>query len=138
MSNKNLIRHIFDKINKFLNSLIYGDQNSYRFQRRWAKRYLNSNLDNYSNLWGSIEKYNPGLGDYKKISKDIIKYSCPNSKEVIDIGCLDGKWSVELAKHFHKVHCVDLTDLLYDLLREKLNDKMGVFYKTKGYELDGF
>ena len=62
----------------------------------------------------------------------------PYPKEVIDLGCLDGKWSIELAKYFHKVHCVDLTDELKSMITIKLKDKMGLFYKTKGNELDGF
>lgn len=56
----------------------------------------------------------------------------------LDVGCLDGKWAVVLAKHFAKVHLTDLTDQLKGILSEKLGQKMGYFHKTKGDELSGF
>lgn len=125
-------------INKLIKILREGHPNSYRYQRNWAKRYINSKDNLYSDSWGKVGCYNPGLGDYRKISMDIRTFSIPYPKEVLDLGCLDGKWSIELAKYFHKVHCVGLTDTLHSLLAAKLKDKMGIFYKTSGNELHGF
>jgi ubiquinone/menaquinone biosynthesis C-methylase UbiE len=125
-------------LNKIIKFLLEGSPNSYRYQRAWAKRYLKSNDNKYSDHWGLVDSYNHLLGDYKKISNDLMNFPNCNTIQVIEIGSLDGKWSVELAKYFHKVHCVDLTNTLSLLLRNKLKDKMGIFYKTKGNELYGF
>jgi ubiquinone/menaquinone biosynthesis C-methylase UbiE len=125
-------------ISKIYKYIKEGHPNSYRYQRNWAKRYIKSGDLLYSDHWGKVNYYNPGLGDYRKISTDIRILANPYPKEVIDLGCLDGKWSVELAKCFSKVHCVDLTDELHLSLAAKLNDKMGKFYKTQGNELHGF
>ena len=125
-------------IKKLIKLIKEGHPNSYRYQSNWAKRYINSRDNLYSDSWGKIDCYNSGLGDYRKISMDIRTFANPYPKEVVDLGCLDGKWSIELAKYFHKVHCVDLTDELHSLLATKLKDKMGIFYKTSGNELRGF
>lgn len=125
-------------ISKLLKILREGHPNSYRYQRKWAKRYIKARDNSYSDSWGKVDCYNPGLGDYRKISMDIKTFANPYPREVIDLGCLDGKWSMELAKYFHKVHCVDLTDELKSVLVTKLKDKMGIFYKTSGNELYGF
>ena len=125
-------------ISNLLKILREGHPNSSRYQRKWAKRYIKSRDNSYSDSWGKVDCYNPGLGDYRKISIDIKNFANPYPKDVIDLGCLDGKWSIEHAKYFHKVHCVDLTDELKSVLVTKLKDKMGSFYKTSGNELNGF
>ena len=129
----------FDYFIRLYTKILNGSPNSYRYQRNWAKRFINSKSDDYSNTWGVVDSFNPGLGDYKKISNDIVEFSrLFKEGECLDVGCLDGKWATVLARYFTKVNLVDLTDLLVPLLTSKLGAKMGKFYKTKGNELNGF
>jgi ubiquinone/menaquinone biosynthesis C-methylase UbiE len=118
---------------KIINVVKKLNPNTYKYQKLWAKRFIDSKNNLYSDEWGKIDSDNPGLGDYRKIQK---KIKLLNSNKCIDIGCLDGKWSMELAKYYDKVICVDLTDRLSILLKSKLLDKF-FFYKTKGNELNG-
>jgi ubiquinone/menaquinone biosynthesis C-methylase UbiE len=116
-----------------------GNPNSFRYQKNWAKRFINSGRDDFSNEWGAVNKINPRLGDYTKVAEDITKFGQKfTNGECLDVGCLDGKWATVLANSFSKVHLTDLTDLLVDHLSLKLQDKMGRFYKTRGDELKGF
>jgi SAM-dependent methyltransferase len=132
MSYLTYIKRIFYRIKN-------GSPNSLRYQTKWSSRFINSQNEDYSNEWGYVDKVNPGLGDYIKISKEITEYGNNFNEGIcLDLGCLDGKWSVILAKSFSKVCLVDLTDLLVNILSSKLGTKMGTFYKTKGDELLGF
>jgi ubiquinone/menaquinone biosynthesis C-methylase UbiE len=108
--------------------------NNIQNQRKWSQSFLKSNNQKeYSNHWGKIDQYNEGLGDYRIVKDKLVKLSESN-KSVLEIGCLDGKWSKVLIDNFKDVHLIDLDDKLVPLLRKKFGNDFK-FYTTKGNEL---
>jgi ubiquinone/menaquinone biosynthesis C-methylase UbiE len=93
------------------------------------------NSPTYSSTgWGFVDRYNPGLGDYRKI-KELLEAKCLN-KSVLDLGCLDGKWAEVIIKNCSLLNLVDLSDDLLPYLMNKFDSKFN-FYKTSGNELAG-
>jgi ubiquinone/menaquinone biosynthesis C-methylase UbiE len=112
----------------------FVNTNTLKYQNKWTEFYLKSdNKDNFSFGWGKIDKYNKGLGDYRVVLKKIISMS-KSFDSIVEIGCLDGKWSEVLVEHFDEVHLMDLNDKLLPILQKKFGNKF-TFHTTNGNEL---
>ena len=110
------------------------DTNSFKYQRKWSEHFLNSNKKkDFSNHWGKINEYNKNLGDYRIVKKNLMKFS-KSHNTVLEIGCLDGKWSEVLIDNFKNVFLLDLNDKLLPFLKKRFG-KNFKFYTTKGNEL---
>jgi ubiquinone/menaquinone biosynthesis C-methylase UbiE len=117
---------------------ITGYYNTHNRQKKWINVALDEFQQGASYSWGKALEDEDRLGDYVKIRDEFL---IPNSigKTVLELGCLDGKWSqyiVPVAKH------TTLVDLSKDILPvlEKRIKKVGgdyTFYETKGFELNG-
>ena len=104
-------------------------------QRLWTQKWLSMEDPDYSSKgWGYVDRYNPGLGDYKKI-RDLLISKCLN-KDTLDLGCLDGKWSEVIKNTCSSLTLVDLSDELLPVLTRKIGENF-TFYQTKGDELSG-
>ncbi len=104
-------------------------------QKLWAQKWLDKRDPDYSSKgWGYVDRYNPGLGDYAKI-RDLLLSKCAN-KCVLDLGCLDGKWSQIISDRSCSLILVDLSEELLPLLKNKIS-KDFLFYRTTGDELHG-
>jgi len=113
--------------------LIY---NALFFQKRhWIKAALASDSANLAYRWGDPEDSAARLGDYKRV-KDV--FLLPNivHKDVLEIGCFDGKWSKYLLEA-RSITLVDLDKRIVPILEKRLEGCHFRFYQTKGYELDG-
>ncbi|MCX6168365.1 MAG: methyltransferase domain-containing protein [Ignavibacteriales bacterium] len=110
--------------------------NSHWFQKKWTKRTLKRNSLDYSYIWGNPEKNEDTFGNYLKIKDDFL---LPNIKDkvVLELGCLDGKWSQYIMPHSREAILVDLDKSIIPLLDKRLKNKNYIFYETKGFELKG-
>ena len=114
------------KVNRRMNNL--------KFQRKFLESYLKlDDKENFSFHWGKIDQYNERFGDYRIVLKKIISMS-KSFDSVLEIGCLDGKWSEVLIDHFDEVHLIDLNDKLLPILEQKFGNNFK-FHTTKGNEL---
>jgi len=97
---------------------------------------LKRNSLEYSYSWGDPEKSDDILGNYLKIKDDFL---LPNIKEkvVLELGCLDGKWSQYILPNAKEAILVDLNKSIIPLLDKRLKNKNYIFYETKGFELEG-
>ena len=79
-----------------------------RVRKKWRGTRMK---DTYK--WGDPEKYNEGLGDYKKILNE---YLLPNiqDKIVIDLGCGPGKWT----KYMEEAKLVYAIDIVLEFRRD--------------------
>ncbi len=125
---KNLKAEIIRLKNKYYNTLWY--------QKKWAKRTIEKNSLEYSYVWGNPDTSNGDLGNYLKIKSE---YLIPNVKDkvVLELGCLDGKWSQFIVPIARKTILVDLDKSIIPLLTKRLGGSNFDFYETKGYELKG-
>ena len=120
--------------NTYMWSFLVGKPNSLNYQNKWSKFYLKSDdKENFSFGWGKIDQYNEGLGDYRIVLKKIISMS-ESFDSILEIGCLDGKWSEVLVEHFDEVHLMDLNDKLLPILDKKFGNNFR-FHTTNGNEL---
>tara|TARA_B110000240_G_C13335738_1_gene383267 strand:+ start:85 stop:810 length:726 start_codon:yes stop_codon:yes gene_type:complete len=142
MAKKKLIRLLkwtlgtqnFIILKKTVNMLFGSNPNSMKYQKTWSEQYLKTNdPKQFSNHWGKIDQYNKGLGDYRVINDKLISLS-ESYKSVLEIGCLDGKWSKVLIDNFKDVHLLDLNNELVPVLKQKFGNNFK-FYTTKGNEL---
>ena len=121
-------------IKGYIMSFLGKEPNSLKYQRKWSDFYLNSDdKEKFSIGWGKIDQYNEGLGDYRIVLKKIISMS-ESFDSVLEIGCLDGKWSEVLIERFDVVHLIDLNDKLLPILEKKFGNNFK-FHTTKGNEL---
>lgn len=128
------IKGIYQKIKEYINIVFVGKSNSLKYQNKWSEFYLKSDdKDNFSFGWGKIDQYNEGLGDYRIVLNKIISMS-ESFDSVLEIGCLDGKWSEVLIDKYDEVHLIDLNDKLLYILEQKFGTNFK-FYTTKGNEL---
>ena len=131
-------RLLGEKLYLFVKKLylnIFGvNVNSFKYQKKWTEFYLKSDdKEKFSLGWGEIDKYNKGLGDYRVVLKKIISMS-KSFDSILEIGCLDGKWSEVLVEHFDEVHLMDLNDKLLPILDKKFGNNFR-FHTTNGNEL---
>jgi ubiquinone/menaquinone biosynthesis C-methylase UbiE len=120
--------------NTYMWSFLVGKPNSLKYQKLWSKFYLKSDdKENFSSAWGKIDQYNEGQGDYRIVLKKIILMS-KSFDSILEIGCLDGKWSEVLVEHFDEVHLMDLNDKLLPILDKKFGNNFR-FHTTNGNEL---
>ena len=131
-------RLLGEKLYLFVKKLylnIFGvNVNSLKYQKKWTEFYLKSDdKEKFSLGWGEIDKYNKGLGDYRVVLKKIISMS-KSFDSILEIGCLDGKWSKVLVEHFDEVHLMDLNDKLLPILDKKFGNNFR-FHTTNGNEL---
>jgi len=108
-----------------------GYYNTHIYQKTWTRRAIKSEQENLDS-WSPSEK----LGDYNKI-KEIFLIKEIKNKSVLEIGCLNGRWSGYLIEHSKKAILCDLSKDLVPLLERKFGESSFEFYETKGYELDG-
>jgi SAM-dependent methyltransferase len=109
-------------------------QNDLKEQSKWAKECLESNDPNFSEAWGKVDTYNFGLGDYRIINTEIRNLA--SEKVVLELGCLDGKWTTVYHEVAKNVWLVDLDNALEETLIKKFGAKIN-FYQTVGNELTG-
>ncbi len=61
--------------------------------------------------------------DYKREAEQIISMlGLDNSASVIDMGCGTGAFALHAARHYRKVHAVDVSQAMLDLAREKAKE----------------
>jgi ubiquinone/menaquinone biosynthesis C-methylase UbiE len=113
---------------------LFHYQNGYREQKKWAKLFLDSKNDDFSNSWGSVDAYNPGLGDYRIVKKAVQEIAL--KKTVLELGCLDGKWTQTYHGLANEVILVDLDNSIEPTLKHKFGSNIR-FYQTSGKELHG-
>lgn len=113
-------------------------RNTLFFQRKhWIPTILKNSSDfEFSFSWGSPEKTDNPLGNYKTIL-DTLLIPYIIDKHVLEIGCLDGKWSKYLCERGGMTTLVDLDKAIVPILEDRLQGYNFNFYETKGYELSG-
>jgi len=125
---------LYLKIRWYIMTFLGTEPNSLKYQRKWSEKYLKSDdKENLSFGWGKIDQYNEGLGDYRIVLKKIISMS-KSFDSVLEIGCLDGKWSEVLIDRYDEVHLIDMNDKLLPILEQKFGNNFR-FHTTKGNEL---
>lgn len=119
------------------------EYNTVYFQKKfWREKlleYSKKNTEIYGYEWGNPDdaetKDSAGnvLGNYRKI-KD--KYLLPfiKNKTVLELGCGGGKW-VQFMLLADEIICVDLNEIFFDYIKEKIHSDKLTFYMTAGYEL---
>ena len=116
-----------------------GYYNTHYRQKMWTKIAVDQFKSGETYSWGiSIENENR-LGDYMRLKDELL---LPNiiGKTVVEIGCLDGKWSQYIVPCAEHSFLVDLSKDILPVLNDRLHEVEGggyTFYKTKGFELDG-
>ena len=115
-----------------------GYYNTHYRQKMWTKIAVDQFKSGEPYSWGiSIENENC-LGDYMRVKDELL---LPNitGNTVVEIGCLDGKWSQYIVPHANHSILVDLSKEILPELNERLQEvpEKFTFYETKGYELDG-
>jgi len=114
-----------------------GFYNLHIYQKKWIdvaiKKSKNSSLS-----WGKSVEEEEILGNYLKLRDELL---IPNIKDkiVLELGCLDGKWSQYIIPYAKHSYLVDLSKEILPVLQTRLLKKGGeyTFYETKGFELDG-
>lgn len=64
----------------------------------------------FSNSWGPVEPYTAILGDYRIFKKAVQDIAL--NKTIIELGCLDGKWTEIYHGLANEVILVDLDNLI--------------------------
>jgi SAM-dependent methyltransferase len=115
-----------------------GYYNTHYRQKKWTHIALEQFYSGQNYSWGKSIEDEDRLGDYVKI-KD--QFLLPNiiGKSVLEIGCLDGKWSQYIVPFASHSALADLSKEIMPVLQARLEKAGGVFtfYETKGYELNG-
>ena len=113
---------------------LFHYQNGYRQQKKWAQLFLESKNEKFSNSWGLVDAYNPGLVDYRIVKKAVQDIAL--NKTILELGCLDGKWTQTYHGLANEVILVDLDKSIEPTLKNKFGNKIR-FYQTSGKELYG-
>jgi len=121
--------YIYGFKKKFL--LKIGYYNTLFYQKSWITKAIKADKLN-SNSWTPSEN----LGNYQKIKDELLIKNIKN-KRVLEIGCLDGRWSRCIIDNAKEVTLCDLSSDLIPLLESKFGKNKFKFYETKGYELEG-
>ena len=135
--NYKIILFFYHNIKKhILENKTFNLYNSNWFQKKWVKRTLKKKSLEYSYSWGNPDKNDDKFGNYLKIKND---YLIPNIKDkiVLELGCLDGKWSQFIVPNARETILVDLDKSITPMLNKRLGNSNYFFYETKGYELKG-
>ena len=101
-----------------------GYYNTHRRQKKWTKIAVDQFKSGETYSWGeSIENENR-LGDYMRIKNE---YLLPNivDKTVVEIGCLDGKWSQYIVPCANHSFLVDLSDEILPILNDRFQSRGG-------------
>ncbi len=135
---KKIIIKLISITRRFFNKLItvIGYYNTHHHQKKWTHTAINCFNSGHEYSWGGPleEKV---LGDYIKIKNCFLLPHISN-KSVLEIGCLDGKWSQYIVPIAQHTFLVDLSKEILPALQNKLNNpERYTFYETKGYELNG-
>jgi len=113
--------------------LFFGYYNTHYYQKQWTKVALEQFKLGQSYSWGKAIEDEDELGDYLKI-KD--QFLLPNIKDksVLEIGCLDGKWSQYIVPVASHSTLVDVSKEILPVLNVRL-EKVGggstLFMKLK-------
>ena len=141
---KDILNKVLNRGVSIINHLkgLSGYYNLHYRQKKWTKVAIKMNLGNEVS-WGEPTIENEMLGDYIKI-KDHLLLPNIKGKTVVELGCLDGKWSQHIVPYAGFTHLVDLSKTILPVLKKRLSNSGGgggvglySFYETKGYELDG-
>ena len=107
---------------------------------QWCEFASESYIDEYNYCWGNSIDDEKELGDYKFIRDNIVK---PFSKDkiVLEIGCLDGKWSVPICSTAKHAFLCDLDEIVLKVLSKRLrsnniSDELWTWKKINGNNLD--
>lgn len=129
------IRRLFFKIyNSFIYFITRG--RNIKWCEFAAETYVDA--DNYC-VGVSIDREDD-LGDYKFIRDEIVK-KLAKDKVVLEIGCLDGKWSVPICQTAKHAYLCDLEDVILKALSNRLKsydipDDLWTWKKINGKNLD--
>lgn len=100
-------------------------------KQKWtshAKEHIaKKEFDTYGYHWGDPEK----LSGLNKIKKKFINPYINESQAALEIGPGGGRWTQYLLD-FKIVYCVDINDIMFELLREKFDNKNIKFIKNDG------
>tara|TARA_S200000501_G_C20682540_1_gene681429 strand:+ start:140 stop:829 length:690 start_codon:yes stop_codon:yes gene_type:complete len=115
-----------------------GYYNTHYMQKKWTEIAIKNDQRGLPRAWGKQLDKEDVLGDYLKIRDEFLLPKIIN-KTVLELGCLDGKWSKHIVPNAKHTFLVDLSkDILPVLLKEiKSNRNNFTFYETKGNELQG-
>lgn len=95
----------------------------------WAAQKL------YGYDWGDPENANDRLGNYLAVKNRLMALVTPQTT-IVEIGSLGGKWTQYLL-NAKKIICVDINDLGFAYIRQKLPSPNIEFYLGRGDELNG-
>jgi len=124
---------------KLENFKVYsGYYNTHYVQRKWTKIAINKHQEGLSLSWGKPIEDEDVLGNYLKIRDEFLLPNIMN-KSVLELGCLDGKWSQYIVPNAEHTFLVDLSEDIFPVLLNKFNNSSEniTFYETKGNELKG-
>ncbi len=114
-----------------------GYYNTHYRQKKWGKFAVSKYSTENTLSWGKSIEDESELGDYIKI-KDCLLLPNIKNKKVVEIGCLDGKWSQYIVPASGHTILVDLTKETLPILFERLRSIKNkfTFYQTMGFELN--
>tara|TARA_Y100001980_G_C14556640_1_gene349005 strand:- start:16248 stop:16946 length:699 start_codon:yes stop_codon:yes gene_type:complete len=119
---------------------VFRYNNSHHKQKKWTKIAIKKYQKQGSYSWGKAIEDEKNLGNYVKVRDEILIPNCLN-KAVLELGCLDGKWSQYIIPKAMHTTLVDLSEDIIPILENRMKNvnvnKKFTFYATKGYELDG-
>lgn len=116
-----------------------GYSNTHYVQKKWVKTAIKEYERGSLRSWGKSIEEEDMLGDYLKIRDEFLLPNI-NNKSVLELGCLDGKWSQYIVPNARHTFLVDLSKNILPVLLNKLNHpkiNKYTFYETKGDELKG-
>ena len=99
-------------------------------------------MDPNSYSWGTSIKDEKVNGNYLKFCDEVIK-PIAKDKVCLEIGCLDGKWSVPISSNSKITYLCDLDKVIESALNQRLNDnnipkEKWEFCEINGYDLLNF
>ena len=113
--------------------------NNINFQRsHWEDQLKQYDWDDqklYGYDWGDPENDQDPLGNYAAIKSRVTNLLTPE-KTILEIGSLGGKWTQYFLKA-KEVICVDLNEVGFKYIEQKMPSDRLRFYLTKGDELRG-
>lgn len=143
---KKLLRTIFSFVPQKIKRIFFRYLNEiiFYFARgtniKWCQIASENYIDESSYCWGKSIDQEVELGDYRFIRDSIVKPFAMN-KITLEIGCLDGKWSVPICSVAQHTYLCDLDEIVVKALSDRLrknniSDSLWTWKKINGKNLD--